>query len=653
MLIRRFTVLGVVTLVAVSTVAVLGGPGQAATPTAPGCGTVLFTDPIRASHAAKETPRRFEAAAAHNHKTVREFHAMATDRALWLDECGQAFYMEPISTTTPGDVEPAVTAGAPGSTVSVTALHPLADTFQLQSKPGSPRTLYLDFLGDTLTGTLWNNTYGTPLVVDPYSMYDPVDTNFTDAELMEIQKVWQAVAEDYAPFDVNVTTKDLGVDALDRSSDSDLSYGTRVMVTGSGPVFNACACGGMAALDVFNNAGGTHLYYQPAFVFTAGVGAGGKTIAEAASHEAGHVFGLTHDGSMEGAYYYGSQPWAPIMGAAYYQPVSQWSSGEYPGATNHQDDVAVIATGAPQVIDDHGDLAGSGSVLVFDTPSVGVIGTRTDVDAFTFTGSGSTQITLSPAAWSPNLHASIRIEDNTGAVVGTADAGSPDLVATWVATLPDTPSVYTVFVDGTGTGDPNIPGNYSDYGSLGNYQILQSRPVTQTPQKTVTFSDSTGDVTWFSTGTNLVSDPSRDIGDVTRTVLANRDKNVTAKITFAELKKVARSSLRMSLKIRTNESLSRVIMVTAKDGVWAGKTKITTSAGTPVTCDVSTTIRYDTKKITVRVPRSCLSNPKWVQIKASVQTVAPDETRYLDDALCGAPVLDSGTRLAWSEKAYM
>jgi hypothetical protein len=40
----------------------------------------------------------------------------------------------------------------------------------------------------------------------------------------------------------------------------------------------------------------------------------------------------------------GTNGWAPIMGLGYYQPLTQWSKGEYQGADNLQDDVAIIAS---------------------------------------------------------------------------------------------------------------------------------------------------------------------------------------------------------------------------------------------------------------------------------------------------------------------
>ena len=102
-------------------------------------------------------------------------------------------------------------------------------------------------------------------------------------------------------------------------------------------------CGGVAFINVFSAVGKAHRRHQPAWVFPAGLSQDTKAVAEAATHEAGHTFGLMHDGSLLSDYYEGHGPWAPIMGAAYFRPISQWSRGSYAGATTTQDDLAIIA----------------------------------------------------------------------------------------------------------------------------------------------------------------------------------------------------------------------------------------------------------------------------------------------------------------------
>lgn len=409
------------------------------------------------------------------------------DRTLWLDRCGMAFYAEPARAATaqahaesPAEpTEPTVAAAEP-AVLPATARLPLADTFSLESRPGAPRTIYLDFRGGTVSGTAWNSSYGlSTLNVEPFSITAPADTAFTDAELTEIQRAWQVVAEDFAPFDVNVTTKDPGAAALDRTDSSDSVYGIRVRVTAGGDLYDSCGCGGVAYINVFNKTGSSRTYYQPAWVFTEGASTSGKNFGEAISHEVGHNFGLDHDATPYTGYYSGAAPWAPIMGSSYGQPVSHWSRGEYAGATETEDDLAVIATGAPLRSDDHADTAEGATLLATGTPVNGVVATRADVDAFTFTAAGTTTLTVSPAAGLPNLDVELRIADDIGATVATVNpavartssAVATGLGASWTATLPSTPATYTAYVDGVGTGDPMTAGKYSDYGSLGNYQI--------------------------------------------------------------------------------------------------------------------------------------------------------------------------------------
>ena len=97
------------------------------------------------------------------------------------------------------------------------ARFPLEQTFELNSKPDSNFTLFIDFDGNITEDTRWNNS-SRPIMID---VPDDIDGNpdlFSTAELERIQEIWQTVAEDFAPFDINVTTKDPGIAALSKQS---------------------------------------------------------------------------------------------------------------------------------------------------------------------------------------------------------------------------------------------------------------------------------------------------------------------------------------------------------------------------------------------------------------------------------------------------
>ena len=179
--------------------------------------------------------------------------------------------------------------------------------------------------------------------------------------------MWARVAEDYAPFDVDVTTQAPAQAAITRSGSSDQQYGTRVLIDPTTWYQSGCGCGGVAYVGVYDNTS-HHAYYQPALVFTKGVGTGAKNIAEAASHEAGHNIGLSHDGTASVGYYQGHGAWAPIMGVGYSKAISQWSKGEYSGANNKEDDFAVAGqNGLALRADDHGNGTGDATALTLGT----------------------------------------------------------------------------------------------------------------------------------------------------------------------------------------------------------------------------------------------------------------------------------------------
>ena len=400
---------------------------------------------------------------------------LLADPAAHLDGHGLLFYVDPAPDPTalsePDDV---ATAAGP---------FPYGDTFLLNSKPGSNRTIYLDFDGHTITDTAWvpGNTY-TTLAFDT----DGAPTTFIDAELDAIQSVWQRVAEDYAPFDVNVTTQDPGYPSINRSSSSDQVYGTRVVITSSPRPAFCGNCGGVAFVGVFNFIGAMHDYYQPAWCFNS-VLPGAKSVAECVSHELGHNVGLNHDGQVPGSgpYYTGHDPWAPVMGVGYYQPVTQFSKGEYANATNTEDDLVVMATyGLMQRADDHTNVTTTATVLV--ATQAGVITSEADYDTFRFDvpSTGSVTFVASPTPVSPNLDIELRLFSSSFSLLTTSAPAvtrlSADLASGMDASI--THSVVageTYFVQVSGGGHLTASTGYTRYGSIGAYG-LRAENVTGT-----------------------------------------------------------------------------------------------------------------------------------------------------------------------------
>lgn len=417
------------------------------------------------------------AVAAHYHKTSEELRALLLrDPLVRLDLNGRLYVVDTLERRLPPAPEHGPTRHAAGLNPA-----PLDKTFTLHSKADAKRTIYLDFNGAVLQNTAWNSG-GNTITALPFDI-DGNPANFSDAELERMQYIWQRVAEDYAPFDIDVTTEEPPADRLTRSSNADDVYGTTVLVTHNAGVYD-CSCGGVAYVGVYDNVGD---FYKPALVFWNMLGTGNeKYVAEAASHEAGHNLGLSHDGWSGGGYYpghgEGATGWAPIMGVGYYKDVVQWSKGEYPTANNVEDDFVVVGlNGGPLRPDDHGDTAASASPLTTSRSGAltklkgtGVISTASDQDVFSFqAGAGNAVIRIKTDKRSANLDVKMVLRDANGTVIAKSQPAGK-LNAGTQLTLPSA-GTYYVAVEGVGFGD--LVTGYSDYGSLGQYSITGNVPT--------------------------------------------------------------------------------------------------------------------------------------------------------------------------------
>ena len=451
-----------------------------------------------------------------------------------------------------------------------------------------------------------------------------MNTSFSTTELARIQGIWQRMAEDFAPFNVDVTTEDPGVEALRKSTSTDTAYGVRVCIGGSSYTWLGAGAGGVAYIGSFNWNSDT-----PCFVFTEQLGTGNeKYTAEAASHEVGHTLGLNHDGKTDGTEYYaGHNNWAPIMGVGYYSEVTQWSKGEYSLANNLQDDWSVMQNyGATIMADDAGNTIASATTLSGSSFSVpGLIHRASDVDMFKFvSNAGTVTFSAATAAPSPNLDVLMSLYDINGTLVSSSNpTGLPGSLS---ATIPA--GTYYLGIDGTGTGSATT--GYSDYGSLGQYQLTGTVPLSTnqppvaaatasvtsgTTPLAVTFSSngsydpdgSLATYNWnFGDGTSAsnVAAPSHTYTTAgtftaTLTVIDNGGLTASSSVTIsttAPIKKVYVASINLSL-VSSRKNKSATAAVTVKDangaivpgvsvrGSWTGvysasQTATTNSTGT-------------------------------------------------------------------------
>lgn len=245
----------------------------------------------------------------------------------------------------------------------------------LNSYPSASAVIFLDFDGHTVDGTSWN--YNGPIVCGA--------SGLTNDQIIEI---FNRVAEDYRPFNINITTDSTKFLA------APVGKRMRVILTVSSSWYGSA--GGVAFVGSF-----TWGDDSPCFVFSALLNYNTKYVAEAASHEAGHTLGMYHQAAydvncVKTSDYYsgvgsGEIGWAPIMGVGYYRNFTLWNNGPNSyGCANYQNDLAIItstANGFGYRTDDHGGTfaAATQSTFTSDQFTVsGVIEQNTDQDIIKF-----------------------------------------------------------------------------------------------------------------------------------------------------------------------------------------------------------------------------------------------------------------------------
>jgi len=459
-------------LLVVIALALGGGTSGAQTaPPAPAAPEQVLVGETSGTEVLEQHPELVAAIAQRNDRSEAETASLLADEGTWVQKDGVVFFAEP----TPETDRAAGPEGAPPAP----GPFPYGETFTLHSRPGSNRTIYLDFNGHTISGTFWPADDGGPYYAIPFDT-NGVPGTFSNSEMDAVQYIWQRVAEDYAPFDVDVTTQEPAFATIDRSGPGDQVYGTRALITDAPATdVTTASTTGVAVFNAFDRTT-NHATYQPAWIFAPGLSDVPRWIAEIVSHEVGHNLGLSHDGQGGTEYYSGHDMWAPIMGAGFSRPVVQWSKGEYTGASQTEDDFAVMAIhGAVARVDDHTNAAGTASPLITGS-AAGVITPATPLDADLFEWvAPSTQtatFTAVPAPNGPNLDILLRLFSSTLVELATSNPPaafvSAELASGLNASISHAVTAgATYYVQVGPTGHGTAATGYAAYGSLGQYTL--------------------------------------------------------------------------------------------------------------------------------------------------------------------------------------
>lgn len=337
---------------------------------------------------------------------------------------------------------------------------------QLSSHPSANAVILLDFDGHVVSGTSWN----------VYGAFTCNSAGLTNEQLTE---VFNRVAEDFRPFNINVTTDHA------KYTSAPAYRRIRILITTSHEWYGTGA-GGVAFLNSFTWGDDT-----PAFVFSALLNYNLKNVAEAASHEAGHTLGLRHQASYDAncvklsEYHWGVGSgeigWAPIMGAGYSRNMTLWHNGPNSiSCNNYQTDISIITNsinGFGFRTDDYSETMNNTTATAALNSNQqftvsGVIEKTDDRDVFKFTLPSYGNLKLDAIPYNvgtgnagSDLDLQVELFNSSQVSIGVYNPGT--LLSSIIDTMVDE-GTYYMRIDGKG----NV---YApEYGSLGSYSLLGS-----------------------------------------------------------------------------------------------------------------------------------------------------------------------------------
>lgn len=330
---------------------------------------------------------------------------------------------------------------------------------KLNSWPTASATIYLDFDGHDVNSGVWNT--GIPFTCAPSAM--------TDAAITE---AFYRVAEDYRPFNINITTDE----AVYLSAP--MTKRIRVVITPTNSWYPGV--GGVTFVGSFTWGDET-----PCFVFCNQLGPNNaKLVGECCSHESGHSLGLQHQSSYDASCNItevyndgqgsGEIGWAPIMGNSYNRNMSSWNNGPTQlGCNSRQDNLSIITSlnGFTYRTDDYLDDINSTQSLI-DPMNIsvdGLLSTVTDKDAFKFKLSSRTNLHLDATPFNVGINNNgadvdlrVQLYDASKKLVGVFNPSTTlNVVIDTVLNAGD----YYLLVDGADNA------NATEYNSLGSYSL--------------------------------------------------------------------------------------------------------------------------------------------------------------------------------------
>ena len=457
--------------------------------------------------------------------------AAAKDRDLHVSADNRLFYackfVAPVGSL-PGAAS-AIQTGPDTSTYTGTPPTVTATSaFQLHSRPGASKVLYLDFNGHTTPAGVggWRGT----AIVTPAFQLSGTASPTDQLNLNAIRDIWLHVAEDFSAWDIDVTTEQPPTSARGQRCVIGGSVMDWLGVSGVMGVAHLGSFGGAINGNDDNNFVFIDNNYPSMKPTTSNV----EVTILCVAHEVGHTVGLQHWGetaSGSGQAYTvghtvtghtGVTSVCPIMGNSGLVGwpsscnLNQWSKGDYPFSNIVQDDIVTITTFAPKVADDHGDTLATATVVAGTSiTGGGIISDTADVDLMKITvGAGPLTLALKPHLKYRNYGGNLKVGISLLNSAGTVVAKNYDVSSLGNGLTYNVPTGGTYYIKVNGMGyDPSksaaaqvwtntgvtgtvvgTTAGFTNYGSLGRYGIVGTwQSLIQLPTAIIT-SDRTGGV---------------------------------------------------------------------------------------------------------------------------------------------------------------
>lgn len=145
---------------------------------------------------------------------------------------------------------------------------------------------------------------------------------------------------------------------------------------------------------------------------------------------------------------------------------------------------------------------------------------------------------------------------------------------------------------------------------------------------TLNLVDERGDVHRINADDTVQAVPREARADILRTTIQHTDRALIVSTKLRQLPHEA--AVGMLMRVRTNDGTYREFSLEANRRIgWRGQTIMTRRDGVAAQCATSHRMNYTSDVMTLRIPRSCLNDPRWIQ--TSVMSVFAGRQLLVDN----------------------